>query len=121
VSNFSLSSKSTQDVAVMIPRGYINDLGAESLEQISDQLLDKGVKKLVVNFNEVQFINTIGISIFTSIVQKTMESNSTLCFTNLKKVHRDVLEMMGLIKYVKVFKNEEEALLFLNETRRGNE
>jgi anti-anti-sigma factor len=105
----------------MTPKGYINDLGAESLEQTSDRFLGKGVKKLVVNFNDVQFINTIGISIFTSIVQKTLESDSTLCFTNLKKVHRDILEMMGLIKYVKVFKNEEEALSFLSEKRQGNE
>jgi len=101
----------------MTPKGYINDLGAESLEQTSDRYLGKGVKKLVVNFNDVQYINTIGISIFTSIVQKTMESDSTLCFTNLKKVHRDVLEMMGLIKYVKVFKNEADALSFLSEKR----
>ena len=101
----------------MTPKGYINDLGAESLEQTSDRFLGKGVKKLVVNFNDVQYINTIGISIFTSIVQKTMEYDSTLCFTNLKKVHRDVLEMMGLIKYVKVFKDEEAALIFLSEKR----
>lgn len=117
MNNFSLSSKSAHDVAVIAPKGYINDLGAESLEQTSDEFLDKGVKKLVVNFGDVKYINTIGISIFTSIVQKTLESDSMLCFTNLKKVHRDVLEMMGLIKYVKVFKDEEDALFFLSEKR----
>ena len=104
-------------MAVITPKGYINDLGAESLEQTSDQFFGKGVKKLVVNFSDVQFINTIGISIFTSIVQKTLENDSMLCFTNLKKVHRDVLEMMGLIKYVKVFKDEEDALIFLSDDK----
>jgi anti-anti-sigma regulatory factor len=44
------------------------------------------------------------------MVHKTQEHNSVLCFTNLKKVHRDVFEMMGLIKHVKVFNNEEDAL-----------
>ncbi len=97
----------------MMPRGYINDLGAERLEQTSDQLLGKGVKKLIVNFTDVQFINTIGISIFTSIVQKSLESDSLLCFTNMKKIHHDILEMMGLIKHVKVFNDEEDALSFL--------
>jgi hypothetical protein len=33
----------------------------------------------------------------------------------MKKVHREVFEMVGLIKHVRVFKNEEDALSFLNE------
>jgi len=111
--NFSLSSRSAQDVAVMMPKGYINDMGAVRLEQTSDVFLGKGVKKIIVNFSDVQFINTIGISIFTGIVQKIQEHESLLCFTNMKKIHLDVFEMVGLIKYVKVFKDEEAALTFL--------
>ena len=99
----------------MLPKGYINDVGAESLEQTSEQCLGRGLKKLVVNFNDVQYINTIGISIFTGIVQKTLEYDSLLCFTNMKKVHREIFEMVGLIKHVKVFKDEKDALSFLNE------
>ncbi len=114
MSNFSLSSRSAQDIAVMMPRGYINDVGAESLEHISEQFLGKGLKKLIVNFSDVQYINTIGISIFTGIVQKTLEYNSLLCFTNMKKVHREFFEMVGLIKHVRVFKDEKDALSFLN-------
>jgi anti-anti-sigma factor len=101
-------------VAIMLPKGYINDVGAEQLEQASEGFLDKGLKKLVVNFADVQFINTIGISIFTGMVQKTLEHDSMLCFTNMKKIHLDIFEVVDLIKFVKVFKNEEEALCFLN-------
>jgi anti-anti-sigma factor len=114
VSNFTLSSKAGHDVAVMTPSGYINDMGAASLERTSEQFLDRGMKKLVENFSEVQFINTIGISIFTGIVHKALECNSQLCFTNMKKVHRDVFEMMGFMKHIKVFKSEEDALSFLS-------
>ena len=111
--NFSLSAKSEHGVAVMSPKGYINDMGAVRLEQASEQLLGTGVKKLIVNFADVQFINTIGLSIFTGIVQKTQDHESLLCFTNLKKIHLDVFEMVGLIKHVKIFKDEEDALTFL--------
>ena len=72
MNNFSLSSKAGHGgVAVMMPRGYINDIGAARLEQMSEELLDGGSRKLVVDFTEVQFINTIGLSIFLGIVQKT--------------------------------------------------
>ncbi len=104
-----------QDVAVMVPKGYINGLGAERLEETSEQMLGKGKKNLVVNFSDVEFINTIGISIFTSIIHKTQQSRATLCFTNLKKIHRDIFEIMGLMQHVRVFKDVDEALEFIGE------
>jgi anti-anti-sigma factor len=113
-----LSSKSAKDVAIMTPKGYINDLGAVSLEQTSEQLLGDGMKKLVVNFSDVQFINTIGVSIFTGMVQRSLDHHGLLCFTNMKKVHREIFEMVGLIKHVKVFKDEEDALSFLKGSDR---
>jgi anti-anti-sigma factor len=114
VNNFSISSRMAQDIAIMTPRGYINDVGAERLEKTSEKFLGDGLKKLIVNFAEVQYINTIGISIFTGIVHKTMEHNSLLCFTNLKKIHLDIFEMVGLTKHVMVFKDEKNALSYLN-------
>jgi anti-anti-sigma factor len=98
----------------MMPKGYINNIGAEHLETTSEELIDNGSKKLIVNFSDVQFINTIGLSIFLSIVQNTLDSNSLLCFTNMKKDHREMFEMAGLIKHVKVFKDEKDALNYLS-------
>jgi anti-anti-sigma factor len=98
----------------MLPQGYINDVGAECLEHTSERLLGDGLKKIVVNFSGVQYINTIGISIFTGLVQKTLEHHSMLCFTNMKKIHRDMFELVGLIKHVRVFKDEKDALRYLN-------
>lgn len=112
--NFSLSSRLEQDITVIMPKGYINNIGAERLESTSEECIDNGSKKLVVNFADVQFINTIGLSIFLSIVQNTLDSNSLLCFTNMKKDHREMFEMAGLIKHVKVFKDEKDAFNYLN-------
>jgi anti-sigma B factor antagonist len=114
MSNFSLSSRSEQNIAVMMPKGYINTIGAERLEMTSEAFIDQGSKKLIVNFADVQFINTIGLSIFLSIVQNMLESHSQLCFTNMKKDHREMFEMAGLIKHVKVFKDEKDAFNYLN-------
>lgn len=114
MSNFTLSSRSEQDIAIIMPKGYINNIGAEHLESKSEEFLGKGSKKLIVNFTDVQFINTIGLSIFLSIVQHTLEYNGLLCFTNMKKDHREMFEIAGLIKHVKVFKDEKDAFTYLN-------
>jgi anti-anti-sigma factor len=109
-----MTSRSEHDIAVMTPKGYINTIGAERLEVTSEAFIDQGSKKLIVNFSDVQFINTIGLSIFLGIVQNMLESNSQLCFTNMRKDHREMFEMAGLIKHVKVFKDEKDAFLYLN-------
>ena len=113
--NFSVSSKAMNDVVVIVLSGYVNDLGAERLEHECEQFLDKGLKKLVINFSNMQHINSIGASILTGIVQKILECRGYLCFTNMKKVHLDVFEILGITKHVKVFKHEEEALNFLKK------
>ena len=112
--NFSLSSRSEQDIAIMMPKGYINTIGAERIESTSEELIGRGSNKLVVNFTDVKYINTIGLSIFLSMVQNMLESNSQLCFTNMKKDHREMFEMAGLIKHVRVFKDEKDAFNYLN-------
>ena len=110
-----MSVRSAQGAGIIMPKGYVNNLGAEKLERACEQFFDKGLKKIVINFSDVQFINSIGASIFTGIVQKVVEYKGLLCFTNMKKVHSDVFEMLGIIRHVKVFREEKEALDFLKD------
>ncbi len=113
MNNFSITVRPANSIVVVMPKGYVNDLGAERLELACEQFLSKGVRKIVINFSEMQFINSIGASIFTGIVQRAMDYDGLLCFTNLKKVHRDVFEMLGITKHVKVFREERDAMGFL--------
>lgn len=114
MSNFILSLKDADDVGIIILKGYVDDLGATRIEEASDHALRNGVKKLVFNFSGMQFINSIGASILATIVQKAKESDGLLCFTNMKKVHRDVFDLLGITKHVKVFRREEDAVNFLS-------
>lgn len=117
MNNFSISVKPANDIVVIMPKGYVNDLGAERLEHACEQYLAKGLKKIIINFSEMQFINSIGASVFTGIVQKTLEYGGQLYFTNMKKAHCDVFEMLGIIKHVNVFKDEREALNLLKDSK----
>ncbi len=113
--NFSLTAKSTADIAVLAPQGYISDVGAERLENTIEEYLGNGLRRVVVNFSHVQFINTIGISVFTGVIHKAQEHDSTLCFTNLKKDHLDIFQLVGLTKHVRVFKDEQDAVSYLKD------
>ncbi len=119
MNNFSLSLTTSDDIVIMRPRGYVDSLGAERLDEASCEVLGQGRKKLVVNFSETQFINSVGVSILISVIQRSRESSGVLCFTNVKQIHQEVFEMLGLTQHVKLFHEEGEAIRYLAQEQQA--
>jgi len=111
VVKFSLSTRSELDVAIITPRGYLTDLGAHQIERASEQFLDKGYRKLIINFSSVELVNTIGISVLMGVLQKAAECGCRICFTDMNRLHREIFELTGLTKHVEVFRDEDDALI----------
>ena len=108
--DFIVDSTSDNGIAMISPKGYLNNIVGEELEKACNDFLEKGVMKIVIDFGGTEFINSIGISILLSIIDKLEASKGTLCFTSMSNLHEDVFEMLGLTKYVNVFPNKEEAI-----------
>ena len=108
--NFSVDSRTLDDVAVIYPKGYLNNIVGERLEKEFTDYLGRGIKKIVLDFAETEFINSIGISILLSILEKLIENEGTLCFTSMSTLHGEIFDTLGLSKYILVFGSEDEAL-----------
>lgn len=96
-----------------MPSGYLTDTGAHKIGKASEEFLDRGFKKLIINFSNVELINTQGISILMTILQKTSESGCRVCFTNINELHLQIFELTGLMKRVAVFQDEDDAMIYL--------
>jgi len=113
MNTFNVESKIFGSVAILYPKGYLNNLAAEGLEKECDSCISKGIKNVVLNLNGIELINSIGISILLGVIEKVKGTDGTLCFTNLSKLHSETFDMLGLTKYMKVYASEEEALAHL--------
>lgn len=113
LNNFNVTSKVMQDVAVIYPKGYLNNIVGENLVEECNACLRTGIKSIVLNFSEMEFINSIGISMLLAIVEKLKACKGTLCFTNMNRMYEDTFDMLGLTKYIQVFANEDDALRHL--------
>ena len=78
MNNFSLSLTTADDIIVLRPSGYVDSLGAEQLEVASSEALGKGLRKLVVNFSETQFINSVSTN-FTSFFRELNHFKALEC------------------------------------------
>jgi stage II sporulation protein AA (anti-sigma F factor antagonist) len=110
---FAVESKTLPDAAVVYPKGYLNNIVGEKLEKECAAHIEKGIRKIVLDFGRLEFINSIGISLLLSIIEKLRRSKGILCFSNIRKPHLDVFEMLGLTKYVLIFDTEADALKHL--------
>ncbi len=112
---FKVTSKRVSDVAILYPQGYLNNIAGENLMEECTACLESDIRKVVLNFSETDFINSIGISMLLSIINRLKEAGGTLCFTDMSKTYRDTFEMLGLTKFILVFPDENAAVKYLSD------
>jgi anti-anti-sigma factor len=99
--------------AVLRTEGYINNLGAERIEQEIEPLLQQGCHRFIINFAQSPIINSMGLSILIGIIERLLEVQGVLVFTDLTEVNAETMEIMGLTQYAYIRPTEAEARGFI--------
>lgn len=109
-----LTAKLIEDAAVIYPGPYLNQLRGEDVESQCQELLTNGIRSIVINFEETELINSIGISILLGVIESVNHVQGTLVLSNLNGSNRELFEMLGLMSHVEMVETEEIALLKLS-------
>jgi len=96
--------------AVLYTKGYINNLGGEEIANRAYELMDQGVKTLLLNLRETKIVNSIGISILIEIIEKMIDNGGRIAFCCLTPVIHKTFQIMGLANYATIFNDEDEAV-----------
>ena len=95
--------------AVLYTKGYINNLGGEEIANRAYELMDSGVRTLLLNLRETKIVNSIGISILIEIIEKMIDRGGRIGFCCLTPVIHKTFQIMGLANYASIFTDEETA------------
>jgi anti-anti-sigma factor len=98
------------DGAVLYTKGYINNVGGEEIANRAYELMDDGVRSLLLNLRETKIVNSIGISILIEIIEKMIEKQGKIGFCCLTPVIHKTFHIMGLANYAAIFDSEEAAV-----------
>ena len=96
--------------AILYTKGYINNIGGEEIATRVYELMDDGVRTLLLNLRDTKIVNSIGISILIEIIEKMMEQGGRIAFCCLTPVIHKTFQIMGLANYASIFTSEEEAI-----------
>jgi len=105
-----IRAKLVEGAAVIYPGPYLNQLRGEDIERRCRELLGKGVRHIVINFEETELINSIGISMLLGVIEAVNEARGILMLSNLSASNRELFEMLGLLAHIRVGETEESAL-----------
>ena len=110
MSTLEIKTRLVEGTAIVYPGSYLNQLRGEGIEERCHQLIEQGVRHIVLNFEETELINSVGISILLGVVETVNDAKGCLVITNLNQSSRELFEMLGLLGYIKVEETEERAL-----------
>lgn len=105
-----IRAKIVEGAAVIYPGPYLNQLRGECIESHCHELLRAGVRHIVINFEETELINSIGISILLGVIEMVNGARGMLMLSNLSASNRELFEMLGLMSHVRVEETELDAL-----------
>jgi len=96
--------------AVLYTKGYINNVGGEEIAVRAYELMDAGVRTLLLNLRDTKIVNSIGISILIEIIEKMMDKGGKIGFCCLTPVIMKTFQIMGLAQYASIFSDEEAGV-----------
>jgi anti-sigma B factor antagonist len=96
--------------AVLDLRGEINGFAEEALNTAYAEADAKDTKTILLNFEEVDYINSTGIALIVGLLAKARVSRRRLVAFGLSDHYVEIFEITRLSDFMSVFPDEESAM-----------
>ena len=100
--DFTILSEIAGDVTTLLPKGDLG-VGSEQLfEEAVGQAISGNSKKIIVDMNGSEYINSASIAIIVTCAGQLKQSDRTLEIINANSNIRRLFEIIGLPNFVRV-------------------
>lgn len=97
-------------VQVLAFEGNLDTNTSPEAEAKINELVDSGASKLLVNFQQLNFISSTGLRVLLATAKKLGPVGGTLRICGLNPTVREVFDISGFSTILNVSETEEEAL-----------
>jgi anti-sigma B factor antagonist len=98
-------------VVVLDLRGEINGFAEEALDAAYSEAESKDPEAILLNFEEVDYINSTGIALIVGLLAKARASHKRLLACNLSEHYVEIFEITRLSDFMSVFPDEQSAVI----------
>jgi anti-sigma B factor antagonist len=98
------------DTKIVMLQGKLDTNSTPNAESEINSLLDGGVNKLLINFEQLSYISSSGLRLLLATAKRLQSSGGDLRVCSLNEMATEVFELSGFTAIINVFASEQEAL-----------
>jgi anti-anti-sigma factor len=108
--NFEASVRHQPRVAVVDLHGEINAFAEDVLNAAYAEAESREVDEILLNFSDVDYINSTGIALIVSLLARARKSKRRLLACGLSQHYVEIFQITRLVDFMSVFPDEASAL-----------
>jgi len=97
-------------VTVLELGGRLDSNTSKVLEDKIMEILGQDKKKLLIDFKEVDYINSTGLRVLLLALQQLKKNQGKLILSTIKDYMKEVFEISGYTEIFPIYATQEEAL-----------
>lgn len=105
-----LVEKDNGEVTVLELGGRLDSNTSKVLEDKVMEVLGQGKRKLLMDFKDVDYINSTGLRVLLLALQQLKKNQGKLVLCTIKDYMKEVFEISGYTEIFPIFPTQQEAL-----------
>ena len=105
-----IETRESQGIQIIAFEGNLDTNTSPEAESKINELINAGKQKLLVNFEQLNFISSAGLRVLLATVKKLNASSGDLRICALNATVQEVFDISGFVTILSVKSTEEEAL-----------
>ncbi len=105
-----ISQRKASDVKIVDFEGNLDTNTSHDAEVELNQLLKQGAKKILVNFENLDYISSAGLRILLVTAKQLKSTDGDFRLCNLNETVLEIFDISGFSTILNVFGTESEAL-----------
>ncbi|MGN0025983.1 anti-sigma F factor antagonist [uncultured Clostridium sp.] len=107
-----LKFEKQDDTLIIRLMGELDHHSAEEVRVKIDDRIDRdNIRKVILNFSGVTFMDSSGIGVVIGRYKKMKNRNGKLCVAEINRTVNKVFEISGMYKIIDVYGNIDEAIV----------
>ena len=106
----NIEIRESQGIQIITFEGNLDTNTSPEAESKINEILDTGQQKLLVNFEQLNFISSAGLRVLLATVKKLNASGGALRICSLNATVQEVFDISGFVTILNVKNTEKEAL-----------
>lgn len=103
-----------KDITLVVLRGEIGTETVNQFKERIDQLVNEGKVRLVMDFADVNYLNSMGLGVVAATLKKVKKGRGDLKLIKLSQAVQELFELTRLTKVFEIYESEDAAVAAFN-------